>query len=972
MPLAQDALPHKGVSASDVKAVEKNNLNVINGCFVPCLLNILGAVLYLRIGFGVGHMGMFGCMMIFIFSEGIAYLTTSSFSAIVTNGEMKGGGAYYMISRNLGPAFGASSGLLFWFTYSITVTFNAVAFTETFLDTFFPDHNGTQASIACSSITLFILFLVAYKGAGTFAQINVFIFVCLVVSLVTGIGSIYFIFPSSHAGCEDGPYPNEPCHIMKGDKYTHDGVEYYDGKGYFYSMSIQRMKDNMWPNPVISNQCNDQKCSLNTVFGVIFPAITGMMEGCNLSGDLKDPSYAIPTGTVAAISVAFIMYLLIIVGNAASMDRKAMQYDMFVMQHACVSQYLVVLGVAAACLSTSLGSLFGSSRILQAIARDDIIPILAPFKKGTAKGDEPRNAVILTYIIAQCGVFIGGLDQVGPVLTNFYLIVYALVNFATVLLELADLPNFRPPFKYYSWQTSLLGSVLTLVTMFYMQPVFGLITVLIVLVLFLYIMRYGKQKPWGDISQAILFNQARSFLLRLQEGITSTKFWQPSLLLISDDFEAEHVLVHFCNDLKRGGVLCFGQALLGNDIHEIHEAQAKAAWRNNGDSTMPSAQVTSIAGNSDGSRPGHSKGTLSTSMTTANSPRSSYGLNSSSRLQRPNTSKQRVWAIEQRDTLAELITTMKVDAFPQVMVATTARVAYQNLILSAGMGTMVPDTVVMPMLPSSKSDERSFSQTLPVKDGQEYVHMLRDVLDMNKNLIIAGNFGCSPTSDPGTNTWQEMFLAPGKTPTIDLWIYTHPTAEDTDLREDIDVSLAMQLSYVLLRTYKRYRPKLRVIQMLATNRGGVSNAGRSFEATADGYPDDGDDLEGDLEENLLDVNELDAMKECAEAKLRALLKACRIEATALCVPYEAERGNGQAWDKGEEEVSIALLNKFAREISADTKLLFMTLPPLPPAESSNEAQDLSYLSGLAELVAGLPPVALTANGQGFSVITTEI
>ena len=96
------------------------------------------------------------------------------------------------------------------------------------------------------------------------------------------------------------------------------------------------------------------------------------------------------------------------------------------------------------------------------------------------------------------------------------------------------------------------------------------------------------------------------------------------------------------------------------------------------------------------------------------------------------------------------------------------------------------------------------------------------------------------------------------------------------------------------------------------------------------------------------------------------------EAPALCVPYEAERGNVQAWDKGEEEVSIALLNKFAREISADTKLLFMTLPPLPPAESSNEAQDLSYLSGLAELVAGLPPVALTANGQGFSVITTEI
>ena len=86
----------------------RNQLNVINGCYVPCLLNILGAVLYLRIGWAVGQAGMLGALGILFISQGIAYLTITSFSAIVTNGRMKGGGAYYMISRNLGPAFGGS------------------------------------------------------------------------------------------------------------------------------------------------------------------------------------------------------------------------------------------------------------------------------------------------------------------------------------------------------------------------------------------------------------------------------------------------------------------------------------------------------------------------------------------------------------------------------------------------------------------------------------------------------------------------------------------------------------------------------------------------------------------------------------------------------------------------------------------------------------------------------------------------
>ena len=97
---------------------------------IPCLLNIYGVMLFLRMGWIVGQAGVIESLLIIGISALVCVITALSLSAICTNGEVKGGGIYYIISRSLGPEFGASVGVVFAVANAVAASMNTIGFCD--------------------------------------------------------------------------------------------------------------------------------------------------------------------------------------------------------------------------------------------------------------------------------------------------------------------------------------------------------------------------------------------------------------------------------------------------------------------------------------------------------------------------------------------------------------------------------------------------------------------------------------------------------------------------------------------------------------------------------------------------------------------------------------------------------------------------------------------------------------------------
>ncbi len=504
--------------------VQPKLFGTFGGVFTPSLLTILGVIMFLRFSTVVGYAGLWHAFAILGGATAITLITGLSIASIATNMRVKGGGAYYLISRSLGPESGGVIAVFFFVAQAVAVTLYVVGFTEAIFSAF----PGIGLSFReAASLTNLIVFACVYVGAGWTIRLQYGILAVLLLSIVS----------------------------------------FFVGAGLSFSPDVLRANlEPAWT----ANQ------SFFVVFALFFPAVTGIMAGVNMSGDLKEPSRAIPAGTFAAIGVSTLLYAAITFLLAGSTPRAELLGEGFVMKDRAVSGALIYAGVIAATLSSALGSMMGAPRILQAFARDGIFRPLKAFGRGSGRSGEPRRAIVLTFLIAQAGVLAGDLDVVAPVITMFFLMTYGAVNLACFYEGISRNPSFRPTFRRNHWSLSLLGALGCLGVMFLINAGWAAGAIALAGLLYFLIARAEILVKWGDLDSGLAYQRARNALLRMELERYHPKNWRPSILALSGGaYNRLHLAEYAAWLTSDNGIVSIGQIIRG-DFDDLLERQREA------------------------------------------------------------------------------------------------------------------------------------------------------------------------------------------------------------------------------------------------------------------------------------------------------------------------------------------------------------------------------------------------------------
>jgi amino acid transporter len=495
------------------KGQSREGFGTFGGVFTPCTLTILGVIMFLRFGQVVGNGGVIMAIAIVLISKAITTFTALSLSAIATNTRVRGGGAYFLISRSLGPSFGGSIGIVFFLAQAVSVAMYVLGFTEA-LTAAFPD-TGLSATALASLVNLGV-FICVYIGAGWTIKLQYGILALLLLSLVSFFG------------------------------------------GALQGFSLETFRENLGPGT------GDQS-HFFLLFALFFPAATGIMAGANMSGDLRDPSRSIPRGTLLAILFTGAVYVLIavVLGGAASRD--ALQQNTMIMQDAAWVPMLITVGVFAATLSSALGSMMGAPRILQAVGKDQVFESLAFFGQGDGPNNEPRRATVITFAISECGIMLGDLNAIAPIITMFFMITYGYLNLATFYESIIRNPSYRPRFRFSHWSTALVGAVACGVVMFLTNPLWALIAIAAMGLLHFAVSRREVIATWGDAQSGAAFERARKALLRLETDRLHPKNWRPSIIAFSGGaWSRLHLAVYGYWLTASRGILTLAQVITGD------------------------------------------------------------------------------------------------------------------------------------------------------------------------------------------------------------------------------------------------------------------------------------------------------------------------------------------------------------------------------------------------------------------------
>ncbi|EDL11125.1 solute carrier family 12 member 3 isoform 2 [Mus musculus] len=563
----------------------------VKGVMIRCMLNIWGVILYLRLPWITAQAGIVLTWLIILLSVMVTSITGLSISAISTNGKVKSGGTYFLISRSLGPELGGSIGLIFAFANAVGVAMHTVGFAETVRDLL--QEYGTPIVDPINDIriigvvTVTVLLAISLAGMEWESKAQVLFFLVIMVSFANYL--VGTLIPASEDKASKGFYS------YHGDIFVQNLVPDWRGiDGSFFGM-----------------------------FSIFFPSATGILAGANISGDLKDPAVAIPKGTLMAIFWTTISYLAIsaTIGSCVVRDASGDVNDTMTpgpgpceglacgygwnftecsQQRSCryglinyyqtmsmVSAFapLITAGIFGATLSSALACLVSAAKVFQCLCEDQLYPLIGFFGKGYGKNREPVRGYLLAYAIAVAFIIIAELNTIAPIISNFFLCSYALINFSCFHASITNSPGWRPSFRYYSKWAALFGAVISVVIMFLLTWWAALIAIGVVLFLLLYVIYKKPEVNWGSSVQAGSYNLALSYSVGLNEVEDHIKNYRPQCLVLTGPPNFRPALVDFVSTFTQNlSLMICGHVLIGPGKQRVPElrliASGHTKWLN--------------------------------------------------------------------------------------------------------------------------------------------------------------------------------------------------------------------------------------------------------------------------------------------------------------------------------------------------------------------------------------------------------
>lgn len=510
--------------SADTKTPQGLGLGTFLGVYTPTVLTILGVILYLRMGWVVGSAGVWGAVAIVLIANAITAITALSMSALSTNMRVGVGGAYYIISRSMGLELGGALGIPLYLSQTLSLTLYAFGLAEStaFVGTALLGWDVAAWVIQAMAAAIVVaVTALAAKSTELALKAQLPIMGFIAISLV--------------------------CLVV--------GVDY----------DVQHAAN--W-GPL-------EETDFWGVFAVFFPAVTGVLAGVGLSGDLKDPGKSIPRGVLTAVATGFVVYMAMpfILARAAPVEQ--LEHDKLLWTSVAVGGSLAVLpGLFGAVLSSAIGSILGAPRTLQALAQDGLVA--RKLGQVDPKTGEPMIALYLSGAVALGAVALGDLNAVAGVVSMFFLTTYGMLNLAAGLEAWIRDPSYRPRIRVPFW-VSFAGAVGCFLAMALINPLAFVAAVVIELAIWWWLSRRRLEATWGDLRSGFWFALARLSMVQLREANVEARNWRPHILVFSRDVQRDVGVVsmaaHFGQDQGIVSVLTLHKGHL-DDRRQAHEVLA--------------------------------------------------------------------------------------------------------------------------------------------------------------------------------------------------------------------------------------------------------------------------------------------------------------------------------------------------------------------------------------------------------------